>query len=204
MPNQNGELTPQELQDQFRTMSLQELSTEAIAIAQILESDDEEEDNLFEQLQQYLTDATQVKIDGYCWYQEMLKNEIEEWKTKKKTLSEMCDRLIEQKEKQLNSLKQNLLRLAELGIIDDYLMGHNKAIEIRTNSKPTVEVHKTEDVPKIYRQPQIQWTVDKQAIAQAHQVGKDVSAFATVTYGNQVRFKNAPRRKQKKNISNEQ
>ena len=204
MPNQNGELTPQELQDQFRTMSLQELSTEAIAIAQILETDDEEEDNLFEQLQQYLTDATQVKIDGYCWYQEMLKNEIEEWKTKKKTLSEMCDRLIEQKEKQLNSLKQNLLRLAELGIIDDYLMGHNKAIEIRTNSKPTVEVHKTEDVPKIYRQPQIQWTVDKQAIAQAQQVGKDVSAFATVTYGKQVRFKNAPRRKQKKNISNEQ
>ena len=84
MPNQNGELTPQELQDQFRTMSLQELSTEAIAIAQILETDDEEEDNLFEQLQQYLTDATQVKIDGYCWYQEMLRTKLKSGRPRRK------------------------------------------------------------------------------------------------------------------------
>ena len=48
MPNKNGELSPQELQDQFRTMSLEELSTEAIAIAQIIESDDDE-DGLFQQ-----------------------------------------------------------------------------------------------------------------------------------------------------------
>ena len=54
MPNQNGELSLKELQAQFRTMSLQELSTEAIAIAKILETDDEDQDNLFEQLQQYL------------------------------------------------------------------------------------------------------------------------------------------------------
>jgi molybdopterin converting factor small subunit len=199
MPNQNGELSPQELQEQFRTMSLEELSTEAIAIAQILETDDDNEDELFEQLHEYLAEATQAKIDGYCWYQEILKTEIEQWKTKKKTLSEMCDRIIEQKEKQLNSLKQNLLRLAELGIIDDYLMGHNKAIEIRINSKPTVEVLSPDNVPKIYRQPQIQWTVDKTAIAQAHQAGKDVSAFARVTYGKQVRFKNAPRKRRKNN-----
>lgn len=199
MPNKNGELTPQEVQQHFRTMSLQELSTEAAAIAQILEPDPDDEDDLFQQLQQYLTEATQAKVDGYCWYQEMLKTEIEEWKQKKKTLSQMCDHIIEQKEKQLNSLKQNLLRLAELGIIDHYLMGKNKAIEIRTNPKPSVEVFRDDDVPGIYKHPEVKWTVDKTAIALAYESGKDVSAFAKVTYGKQVRFKNAPTRKRKKN-----
>ncbi len=153
MPSQNGEMTPQELQQHFRTMSLQELSTEAVAIAQILETDSDDEDDLFQQLQQYLAQATQDKVDGYCWYQEMLKTEIEEWKQKKKTLSQMCDRIIEQKEKQLNSLKQNLLKLAELGLIDHYLMGKNKAISIRPNPKPSVEVFRDDYVPAIYFPP---------------------------------------------------
>ena len=198
MPNQNGELSLKELQAQFRTMSLQELSTEAIAIAKILETDDEDQDNLFEQLQQYLIHATQAKIDGYCWYQEMLKTEIHEWKTKKKKLAQMCNEVIECKEKQLDGLKQNILRLAELGIIDDYLMGHDKAIEIRTNSNPTVEIFKEDHVPETYKKRDVQWTVDKTAIAKAIEAGKDVSAFATVTYRKQVRFKNAPTRKRKK------
>ncbi len=198
MPNKNGELTPQEVQQHFRTMSLQELSTEAVAIAQILETDFDDEDDLFQQLQQYLASATQDKVDGYCWYQEMLKTEIEEWKQKKKTLSGMCDLIIEQKEKQLNSLKQNLLRLAEMGLIEDYLMGHNKAIEIRANSKPSVEVFRDDDVPETYKHPEVKWTVDKTAITLAYESGKDVSAFARVTYGKQVRFKNAPRRKRQK------
>ncbi|MEM8780726.1 MAG: siphovirus Gp157 family protein [Cyanobacteria bacterium P01_G01_bin.49] len=199
MPNQNGELSPQELQGRFRALSLQALCYEAYEIAQILESDDDE-DGLFRELQQYLTSATEAKVDGYCWIEKMLKTEIEDWKHKKKTLAQMCDEIINRKEKQLNSLKQNLLRLAELGVIDNYLMGHNKAIEIRYNSKPSIEVFSTDDVPEVYRQPQIQWTVDKQAIAQAHQGGKDVSAFANVTWGKQVRFKNAPRRKPKKDV----
>ncbi len=46
--------------------------------------------------------------------------------------------------------------------------------------------------------PDVKWTVDKTAIALAYESGKDVSAFATVTYGKQVRFKNAPSRKRKK------
>ena len=64
MPSQNGEMTPQELQQHFRTMSLQELSTEAAAIAQILETDFDDEEDLFQQLQQYLAQATQDNVDG--------------------------------------------------------------------------------------------------------------------------------------------
>ncbi len=198
MPNKNGELSPKELQVRFRALSLQDLCYEAYQILQILESNDDE-DGLFLELQQYLTEATQAKVDGYCWIEKDLKAEIDEWETKKKRLARMCDEVIERKQKQLDGLKQNLLRLAEFGLIDDYLIGYNKAIEIRPNPKPTVEVFKEADVPEIYRQPKIQWTVDKQAIAQAHQAGKDVSAFARVTYGKQVRFKNAPRKKRKTN-----
>jgi hypothetical protein len=65
-------------------------------------------------------------------------------------------------------------------------------VEIRTNSKPTVEViGDAKDLPLDYRQAK--WVPNKEAIAQAYLDGKTISDFATVTYGKQVRFKNAPR-----------
>ncbi|MEA5512254.1 siphovirus Gp157 family protein [Crocosphaera sp. UHCC 0190] len=201
MPTPNGELTPRELLAQFREMSLRELSTEAENLAQIIETSSDDEDSLFDELQQYLNAITEAKIDGYCWYHDILTAEIDEWKTKKLTLAQMCDEVIQHKEAQLNAMKQNLLRLASKGLIPHYLLGKNKAIEIRANSKPSVEVLCAADdpgFPEKFRSSQITYKPDKEAIVQAHESGQDVSGFATVTWGKQVRFKNAPRRKRQK------
>lgn len=147
-------------------------------------------------MQGYLETATAAKIDGYCLFVEYLKAEIETWQTKRDVLLEICDRVILAKEAQQKSLKDNLLRLYEQGLIDSNLLGKNKAIEIRPNSKPVVEIMgNPEDLPEQYRKPK--WIADKEAIASDHQAGIDVSDYATVSYGKQVRFKNAPRSRRK-------
>ena len=190
-----SDLTPREipiseLESSFRSMSLRELSFEAAQIAALVE--ESEADELLEQLQGYLEKATEAKIDGYCLYKEYLDSEIEAWKTKRDALLAICSCIISAKEAQLKALKQNLLSLYEQGLVGERLAGKNKAIEIRPNPKPAVEVlGNPEDLPEQYRKPK--WVADKEAIAEDYLKGVDVSDFATVGYGQQVRFKNAPR-----------
>lgn len=76
-------------------------------------------------------------------------------------------------------------------------MGKNKAIEIRANPKPAIEVlGNPEDLPTQYRKAK--WAADKEAISQDYESGVDVSDYATVSFGKQVRFKNAPRTRREK------
>jgi hypothetical protein len=193
MSNPNtGEISVSDLESSFRNMSLRELSFETAQIAKLVE--ESEPDELLEKLQDYLAQATSAKIDSYCLYKEYLDGEIETWKAKRDALIEMCDRIISMKESQLLALKENLLSLHEQGLVENYLMGKNKAIEIRANSKPAIEVlGNLEDLPPEYRKAK--WIADKEAIASDHESGVDVSGFATVNFGKQVRFKNAPRNK---------
>ena len=197
MSNEN--LMTSELEANFRVMSLRELSIEAAQLASLL---DDEPDEILLELQQYLTDATAAKVDGYVLYKEYLDAEIEQWKAKKESLLEMCDRVIDRKEQQIKSLKQTLIDLNERRFVSDYLMGKNKAIEIRPNSKPTVNLLGRADDPLLpaqYKKQEARWVVDKDAITAAYQNGEDVSGWATVTWSKQVRFKNAPRhRRQEK------
>jgi hypothetical protein len=189
-----GEMTVSSLEESFRAMSLRELSFEAARIDELLESEEDDGDDLLERLQDYLADATAAKVDGYVLYKEYLDQEIEIWKTKRDALLEICGKIILAKESRLKSLKETILRLHETGLIGDRLLGKDKAIEIRVNSKPTVDVSApAEHLPPRYRVTK--WSPDKEAIATAHASGEDVSEFASVTYGKQIRFKNAPRRK---------
>jgi hypothetical protein len=189
-----GEMTVSALEESFRAMSLRELSFEAARIDELLESGEDEGDDLLERLQDYLADATAAKVDGYVLYKEYLDQEIEVWKAKRDALLALCGKIILAKEARMKSLKETILRLHETGLVGDRLLGKDKAIEIRTNSKPTVEVSApAEHLPPRYRVAK--WSPDKEAIATAHAAGEDVSEFATVSYGRQIRFKNAPRRK---------
>ncbi|WP_245927762.1 siphovirus Gp157 family protein [Aphanothece hegewaldii] len=190
-----GEVPLNDLESNFRSMSLRELSFEAAQIAEL--TSENEPDELTEELQNYLRDATAAKVDGYCLFVDYLKGEIEAWKLKRSALDEMCDRIIFAKEAQLKALKENILRLHAQGLIDYNLKGKDKAIEIRLNSKPTIEVlGNPENLPKQYRTAK--WVADKEAIAADHIAGVDVSGFANVSFGKQVRFKNAPRNKKEK------
>jgi hypothetical protein len=191
----------QDQEANFKAWSLRELSLESAQIAAIVENADEEDGLDFQELQEYLSQATQAKIDGYVLFKEYLEVEIETWQAKKEALAQMCDRVLTRQPAQLAGLKSTLIKLHEQGLIEDYLMGRNKAIQILANPKPTVSLlckPEDPDFPEEFQYQQIKVKADKEAIAKASCSGKNVSGFAQVTWGKQVRFKNAPRQRRKK------
>jgi hypothetical protein len=200
------ELTPFELETQFKQMTLRELCFEAAQIAEIMENSPPDE--LMIQLrsrsvgcaQSWLSEATEEKVDGYAWAASYLNLEIDQWQAKKAKLMEMCDAIITRKEFELNAMKEGLLRLNSLGLIPDYLLGKTKAIEIRQNSRPRVTLNlppSDRDFPTRFRYQRTEWLADKDAIVAAYEAGEDLSAIATVEIGYQVRFKNAPKHRKK-------
>jgi hypothetical protein len=192
------ELTPFQLETQFKQMTLRELCFEAAQLAEIMEN--APPDELIIQLRSWISEATEEKVDGYAWAADYLNLEIDIWKAKKAKLMEMCDAIISRKESELNAMKEGLLRLNSLGLIPDYLLGKTKAIEIRQNSRPKVTLNlppSDRDFPTRFRYQRTEWLADKDAIVAAHETGEDLSAIATVEIGYQVRFKNAPKHRRK-------
>jgi hypothetical protein len=192
------EITPFELETQFKQMTLRELCFEAAQLAEIMEN--APPDELMLQLRSWLSEATEEKVDGYAWAADYLNLEIDEWQAKKAKLMEMCDAIISRKESELNAMKEGLLRLNSLGLIPDYLLGKTKAIEIRQNSRPKVTLNLPpcdRDFPIRFRYQRTEWLADKDAIVAAYEAGEDISAIANVEIGYQVRFKNAPKYRRK-------
>jgi hypothetical protein len=62
----SGELTSAQIEANFRSLSLRELSFEAAQLAVTLE----DPDDFLTQLQQYLAEATEAKVDGYVLFKE--------------------------------------------------------------------------------------------------------------------------------------
>lgn len=196
--NSTEKLTPFELENQFKQMTLRELCFEAAQLAEIIEN--APSDELMVQLRSWLSEAKEEKVDGYAWAAAYLNLEIDEWQAKKEKLMQMCDAIISRKESELNTMKKGLLHLNSLGLIPDYLLGKTKAIEIRQNSRPKVTLNllpSDRDFPTRFRYQRTEWLADKDAIVAAHEAGEDLSAIATVETGYQVRFKNAPKHRRK-------
>jgi hypothetical protein len=194
-----GELNSKEIQFQFKQMSLRELCVEAAELNEIIENTDED-DELFTHLQTWIELATEEKIDAYVWFANYLKLEIEEWKTRKTNLTKMCDEIIDRKKASLDKLKESLIELNNLGLIGNYLMGKDKAIEIRANSRPKITLHLSPDdphFPKQYKHKRTEWVADLDAILSAYEKGEDLSKIASVETSSQVRFKNAPKHNRK-------
>jgi hypothetical protein len=193
-----GELNNKEIQSQFKQMSLRELCVEAEMLNEIIENI--EEDQLFAQLKTWIQKATAEKIDAYVWVANNFKLEIEEWKTKKANLIKMCDEIIDRKQTSLDKLKKSLIELHELGSIENYLIGKEKAIEIRPNSRPKITLQVSPEAPsfpKRYKYKRTEWIADKDAIIEAYDRGEDLNHIASIEVGSQVRFKNAPKKRSK-------
>lgn len=186
---EHSEISLSELKEQFRTLSLRELSVEAVQLAQQIEDNpvEDNEGSLDEILQEYLKEATTEKIDGYCFYADHLQSEIELWKQKRANLSAMCDKVIESLERKLNALERSLLYLHAQKLISKEIQGKYRGIEIRT-SQPKVEVLIPEsELPQEYQI--ILSKADKKAILSAYKRGEDISQFAEISQGLHVRFK---------------
>jgi hypothetical protein len=194
-----GELSLIELEAQFRNLTLGELCFEAASLAELIEATPN--DQLLNQIQTWIADATDAKVDGYCFAADQIESDIETWKLKKEHLMKTCDRIIERKLSELNSMKRGLIQLEKLGLISNYLVGKIRVIEIRNNSRPKVTLKLPPDdplFPERFRETRTRTVALTEEIAAAHSSGQDVSAIADVTIGKQVRFKLRPKRIKKR------
>lgn len=194
-PPETGELTLTELEAQFRTFTLRELCFEAANLAELIVATPD--DQLLNQIQSWIAEATESKVDGYCFAADSIKNDIELWKLKKEHLIKMCDQIIERKESELDAMKQGLIQLEQIGLVDSYLVGKTRTIEIRDNSRPKVTLKLSPDNPLFpdqFKATRTRTVALTDEIAAAYAAGVDVSAIADVTLGKQVRFKLRPKR----------
>ena len=91
--SQTGELSPEAL---FKTMSLKELSIAARDLSVTLSQTTQDEE-FFQTCQDYITDATADKVDGYSFVAAYLEADIAAWQEKKNKLLEMVDEILARK-----------------------------------------------------------------------------------------------------------
>lgn len=186
-------------------LSLRELSLassqlwEQIETAQQIESDEDSESGQVGVIIQQLMekqDAIESKIDSIVWVKEMLESELIAWKERREHTLSLYSDAIQVRENSINEIKRMLLHLHEVGLIPERNIGKECEIEIR-NNPPSVDELKMdidcEDFPPEFRR--IKFSANNQAILNAHKAGIDVSKYATITVGKQIRFK---RKKSKK------
>lgn len=186
-------------------LSLRELSLassqlwEQIETAQQIESDEDSESGQVGVIIQQLMekqDAIESKIDSIVWVKEMLESELIAWKERREHTLSLYSDAIQVRENSINEIKRMLLHLHEVGLIPERNIGKECEIEIR-NNPPSVDELKMdidcEDFPPEFRR--IKFSANNQAILNAHKAGIDISKYATITVGKQIRFK---RKKSKK------
>lgn len=174
--------------------SLRELSLEAALlwnqIEDVSESGAENVENLVKQLWQ-VQEATESKIDNIAWIVDYLKVEIALAKKRLDAVIELHEQFIAKKEAQLAGIKQGLLWLHERGLIPKRNIGKEREIEIRDNNPKVIPkvVADCPELPDEFRVQELKFRLDLQAILDAHKSGRDVSSFAEIQVGKQVRFK---------------
>ncbi|WP_026736171.1 siphovirus Gp157 family protein [Fischerella sp. PCC 9605] len=183
----------QEIEKEINQLTLKELSLDAAKLwSQIEEATQSEEEGLVEQLVQNLIavqDGIETKIDAIAWVVDQLNLDLEVWEERKARVVELHDQIIKRRKTQLSQIKQGLIHLHTVGLINDKSIGKTREIEIRDNppkvAKLLIEVD-DEDFPSEFRN--IKYLANNQAILDAYKTGKDVSNIAEITIGKQVRF----------------
>jgi hypothetical protein len=186
--SQPGELSPETL---FKTMSLKELSIAARDLSTAL-SQATQDDEFLQACQDYISDATADKIDGYSFVAAYLEAEIAAWQEKKNKLLEMVDEIIARKQRELEMLKSSLLRLYSLGLIDNKLEGKTRAIAIQPSPPKITNLliaPDSPDFPEEFRDVRVEYKVKVKALVDAWKAGENIDAIAEVEQGWHVRFR---------------
>lgn len=185
---QTGELSPEAL---FKQLSLKELSIAANDLSNSLaETSDDEE--FLNACQEYISNATAEKVDGYSFVASYLEADITAWQEKKNKLLELVDEIIYRKQRELEMLKTSLLQLHQLGLISNKLEGKTRAIAIQTSPPKITQIHikpNAAEFPEEFRECRVEYKVNAKALIEAWKAGEDISAIADVERGHHVRFK---------------
>lgn len=182
--------------------TLRELSIEASRLWEEIEyaqneDEDKEENQVGLTVQRLIENqgAIETKIDSIVWVKEQLEAELAGWEEKKKRVLALYDDAIESRKNSIEQIKQMLLFLHKTGLIHDKNKGKECEIEIRNNPPSVAQLNldiESEDFPNEFKRVKI--SPNNKAIIEAFKAGIDVSKYADIQIGKQVRFK---RRKSK-------
>ncbi|NJN07548.1 MAG: hypothetical protein HC815_05975 [Richelia sp. RM1_1_1] len=182
-------------------LSLGELSIdssrlwEQIEAAQHEDSDENQVGLIIEQLIQN-QNAIESKIDSIVWVKEMLESELAAWRQRRDRALMLYSDAIKAREDSITQIKEMLLHLHESGLILQRSIGRECEIEIRDNPPSVAQLNidiESEEFPSEFKRVKI--FPDNQTIINAYKAGIDVSKYAEIKIGKQVRFK----RKKSKN-----
>ncbi|WP_219884716.1 siphovirus Gp157 family protein [Merismopedia glauca] len=179
--------------DDINRATLAELSIAAAELWEQLEelpSGEEQAQDLEKLLQ--IQDATAEKIDAIAYVADQLKIDLQTWQTRLEKVVELHYSVINKRKRQLEGLKAYLLRLNELGLLENKVMGVERRIDFQ-NSPPSVELLvEPEELPQEYQS--IKVTPKSKEILEAYNRGEDVEAIAKVNQSKHVRFKTIGRK----------
>ncbi|HCF30761.1 MAG TPA: hypothetical protein DEV81_27015 [Cyanobacteria bacterium UBA11049] len=186
--NQAGEISPEAL---FKQMSLRELSIAASNFNDNLSVACEDED-FVKICQEYITDATADKIDGYSFVASYKEAEIAAWKEKRSKLLELVDEIIHRQQRELEMLKASLLKMHRLGLIGNKLIGKTRTITIQSSPPKVSQLHIELNAPKFpdkFRSVRMEYKINTKALISAWKSGEDISEIADIEQGHHIRFR---------------
>jgi hypothetical protein len=183
------------IESNINQATLAHLSVAAAELWSEIENLSEEEDltAVLENLL-LLQDATADKIDALAYVCDQLKVDLETWEIRLQKVVELHSQIIRRRQQQIQSLKGYLLRLHQLGMLPDRVVGNERRIDFQ-NSPPSVELLvEPESLPPEYQSVKV--IAKSKEILSAHKRGEDVSAVALIESGKHVRFRHiSPREK---------
>ncbi len=146
----------------------------------------EEQAQALENLLQ-IQDATASKIDAIAYVADQLKVDLETWSTRLQKVVELHTQVINKRKKQLEHLKAYLVRLNELGMLKDKVIGTQRRIDFQNSPKSVELLVEPEELPQEYQT--IKVTAKSKEILEAYKRGEDTSAIAKVSQSKHVRFR---------------
>lgn len=179
-------------------LSLRELNLSAVRLweqieqAQLASDSDDTESDIGLLIQEFMEnqDATESKIDSIVWVKEMLESELVAWKERKERALLLYSDAIQSRESAINKIKERLLFLHKMGVIPERNVGKECEIQFLDNPPKIAELVmdiECEEFPPQFKK--VAYSPNNQAIIEAHKKGIDVSEYATITVGKQIRFK---------------
>lgn len=180
------EIKIQPTNENINQLTLVQLSTAASELWEAIEqcSDETELEKLLYQ-QFELQDWTEHKVDALAFVYDQLKTDLEAWLARLEAVTKLHLTVVEKRRNQLGKLKEYLLRLHNLGLLAEKVIGKERRIQFVKNSRPNVTVDEAACPAEFL---EIKYIPLKEKIIAAHVSGQDISQFAEVTTGKHVRF----------------
>lgn len=104
----------------------------------------------------------------------------------------MVDEIIYRQQRELEMLKASLLKMHNLGLIGNKLIGKTRTITIQSSPPKVSQLHIEPNAPEFsdkFCSVRMEYKIDAKALVSAWKSGEDISEIADIEQGHNVRFR---------------